>query len=101
MPVIRIPSPLRRYTNGQSKVTVAGTTVIEVIDNLEADYPGLKSRICDEEGQIKRYVNVFVNEDEIRTLDGASSMVNEKDELSIVPAMAGGAEFLSVREASQ
>lgn len=90
MPVIRIPSPLRRYTEGQSKVTVAGTSVIEVIDNLETSYPGLKSRICDESGQIKRYVNIFVNEDEIRTLNGADSAVDEKDEISIVPAMAGG-----------
>jgi molybdopterin synthase sulfur carrier subunit len=90
MPVIRIPSPLRRYTEGQSKVAVAGTSVIEVIDNLETSYPGLKSRICDESGQIKRYVNIFVNEDEIRTLNGADSAVDEKDEISIVPAMAGG-----------
>lgn len=90
MPVIRIPSPLRRYTEGQSKVTAAGTTVIEVIDNLETSYPGLKSRICDGDGQIKRYVNIFINEDEIRTLEGANSTVDEKDEVSIVPAMAGG-----------
>ncbi|MEM7030903.1 MAG: ubiquitin-like small modifier protein 1 [Chloroflexota bacterium] len=90
MAVVRIPSPLRRYTDGQSKVTVSGGTVSEVIDSLEASYPGVKSRVCDESGQIKRYVNVFVNEDEIRTLDGADSAVLEKDEVSIVPAMAGG-----------
>ena len=63
MAVVRIPSPLRRYTDGQSKVTVAGTTVMEVINSLEANHPGVKDRICDETGQIKRYVNVFVNED--------------------------------------
>ena len=90
MAVVRIPSPLRRYTDGQSKVTVSGATISEVIDSLEANYPGVKSRICDEGGQIKRYVNVFVNEDEIRTLNGADSNVDEKDEVSIVPAMAGG-----------
>ena len=90
MPVVRIPSPLRRYTDGQSKVTVSGVTVIEVIESLEAGYPGLKSRICDGDGQIKRSVNIFVNEDEIRTLDGAESTVTERDEVSIVPAMAGG-----------
>ena len=90
MAVVRIPSPLRRYTQGQSKVTVSGATVSSVIDSLEESYPGVKSRICDESGQIKRYVNVFVNEDEIRTLDGADSAVGEKDEVSIVPAMAGG-----------
>lgn len=90
MPVVRIPSPLRRYTEGQSKVTVAGATVTEIIDSLDTDYPGLKSRICDESGQIKRYVNIFVNEDEIRTLNGPDSQVDERDEVSIVPAMAGG-----------
>jgi molybdopterin synthase sulfur carrier subunit len=90
MPVVRIPSPLRRYTDGQSKVTVPGATVNQVIDGLEASYPGLKSRICEDNGQIKRYVNVFVNEDEIRTLNGADSEVGENDEVSIVPAMAGG-----------
>ena len=90
MPVVRIPSPLRRYTDGQSKVTVSGATVNQVIDGLEASYPGLKSRICEENGQIKRYVNVFVNEDEIRTLNGAESEVGDNDEVSIVPAMAGG-----------
>lgn len=90
MPVVRIPSPLRRYTEGQSKVTVAGATVTEVIDSLDTSYPGLKSRICDDSGQIKRYVNVFVNEDEIRTLNGPDSRVDERDEVSIVPAMAGG-----------
>lgn len=91
MAVVRIPSPLRRYTDGQSKVTVPGATVSAIIDGLEASYPGVKSRICDESGQIKRYVNVFVNEDEIRTLDGADSPVDDRDEVSIVPAMAGGA----------
>lgn len=91
MAVVRIPSPLRRYTDGQSKVTVSGTTVSAVIDGLEESYPGVKSRICDESGQIKRYVNIFVNEDEIRTLDGAESTVDDRDEVSIVPAMAGGA----------
>ena len=90
MPIVRIPSPLRRYTDGQSKVTVSGSTVNQVIDSLEASYPGVKSRVCDEDGQIKRYVNVFVNEDEIRTLEGAESSVSETDEVSIVPAMAGG-----------
>jgi len=90
MPVVRIPSPLRRYTDGQSKVTVAGATIAEIIDTLDVQHPGLKSRICDEEGQIKRYVNIFINEDEIRTLEGADSTVGERDEVSIVPAMAGG-----------
>jgi molybdopterin synthase sulfur carrier subunit len=90
MAVVRIPSPLRRYTDGQAKVTVAGATVEELINQLDESYPGLKGRICEDNGQIKRYVNIFVNEDEIRTLNGAQSTVAESDEVSIVPAMAGG-----------
>lgn len=90
MTTVFIPSSLRRYTAGQSKADVSGNTIDEVIDNLERQYPGVKSRLCDESGQIKRYVNVFVNDEEIRTLEGADTPVAEKDEVSIVPAMAGG-----------
>jgi molybdopterin synthase sulfur carrier subunit len=85
-----IPSPLRRYTAGQSKVQVSGGTISELIENLERQYPGVKSRLCDESGQIKRYVNVFVNDEEIRALQGANTRLADKDEISIVPAMAGG-----------
>ena len=90
MPTIYIPSSLRRYTAGQSKVQVNGSTINEIIENLERQYPGVKSRLCDESGQIKRYVNVFVNDEEIRALQGADTPLSEKDEVSIVPAMAGG-----------
>ena len=90
MTTIRIPSPLRRYTNGQSKAQASGGTVTEIIENLEAQYPGVKTRLCDDSGQIKRYVNVFVNDKEIRTLQGADTPVADTDEVSIVPAMAGG-----------
>jgi len=90
MATVRIPSPLRRYTSGQSKVEGSGTTITELIGNLEAQYPGIKSRLCEDDGQIKRYVNVFVNDEEIRTLQGAATPVAEKDEISIIPAMAGG-----------
>lgn len=90
MATVRIPSPLRRYTNNQSKVQTNGANIIEVIDNLEAQYPGVKTRLCDDSGQIKRYVNIFVNGQEIRTLQGSETPVADKDEVSIVPAMAGG-----------
>lgn len=90
MPTVRIPSPLRRYAEGQAQISVAGNSVIAIIDNLEARYPGVKNRICDDNGQIKRYVSVFINQDEIRTLKGADSPVNDWDEISLVPAMAGG-----------
>jgi len=90
MSTVRIPSPLRKYTNSQSKVQANGATINEVIEDLETQYPGVKSRLCDDSGQIKRYVNVFINGDEIRTLQGADTSVAENDEVSIVPAMAGG-----------
>jgi molybdopterin synthase sulfur carrier subunit len=90
MPTIFIPSSLRRYTAGESKVQVDGSTIDEVIENLERTYPGVKSRLCDDSGQIKRYVNVFVNDEEIRALQGADTPLSEEDEVSIVPAMAGG-----------
>jgi molybdopterin synthase sulfur carrier subunit len=90
MAIVRIPSPLRRYTNGQSKVECIGANINELIENLEAQYPGVKSRLCDDNGQIKRYVNVFVNDEEIRALQGGETPIAEKDEVSIIPAMAGG-----------
>jgi molybdopterin synthase sulfur carrier subunit len=90
MATVFVPSSLRRYTAGQSKAEVSGNTVYEVIEDLERQYPGVKSRLCDESGQIKRYVNVFINEEEIRALQGAETPVAERDEVSIVPAMAGG-----------
>jgi molybdopterin synthase sulfur carrier subunit len=90
MSSVFIPSPLRRYTAGQSKVQVSGGTISELIENLERQYPGVKSRLCDESGRIKRYVNVFVNDEEIRALQGANTRLADKDEISIVPAMAGG-----------
>ena len=90
MSSVFIPSPLRRYTAGQSKVQISGGTISELIENLERQYPGVKSRLCDESGQIKRYVNVFVNDEEIRALQGANTRLADKDEISIVPAMAGG-----------
>lgn len=90
MATVRIPSPLRRYTNGQSKVESSGANINEIIESLDAQYPGVKARLCDDSGQIKRYVNVFVNDEEIRTLQGGDTPVGDKDEVSIIPAMAGG-----------
>jgi molybdopterin synthase sulfur carrier subunit len=90
MPTVFVPSSLRRYTAGQSKAQVSGGTINEIIEDLERQYPGVKSRLCDDSGQIKRYVNVFVNDEEIRALQGADTAVSDRDEVSIVPAMAGG-----------
>jgi molybdopterin/thiamine biosynthesis adenylyltransferase/molybdopterin converting factor small subunit len=90
MPTVIVPSPLRRQTEGQSRVQVEGSTVGAAIDHLDQQYPGVKSHLCDEGGQIKPYINVFVNGDEIRALQGIGTALTEKDEVSIVPAMAGG-----------
>ena len=90
MSSVFIPSPLRRYTAGQSKVQVSGATISELIENLERQFPGVKSRLCDESGQVKRYVNVFVNDEEMRALQGTNTRLADKDEITIVPAMAGG-----------
>jgi len=90
MPSIRIPTPLRKLTNELEVVTAAGATVGELIDNLDQAFPGLKDRICDEQGNVRRFVNVFVNDEDIRFLEEKSTPVKETDEISIVPAIAGG-----------
>ena len=88
---IRIPAPLRKLTNDQAVVEVQGKTVQELLADLEKNYPGLKERICDESGQIRRFVNIFVNGEDIRFKDGPNTAVAEGAEVSIIPAIAGGA----------
>ena len=90
MPNIRIPTPLRKLTGDQEVVEATGSTVGEIIDNLEKSYPGLKERICDEEGNVRRFVNIFLNDEDIRFLKENATEVKDSDELSIVPAIAGG-----------
>ena len=90
MTTVRIPTPLRKLTKEQEIVKASGSNVAEIIDDLEINYPGLKERICDEEGNIRRFVNVFLNDEDIRFLNDKSTDVNDGDELSIVPAIAGG-----------
>lgn len=87
---VRIPAPLRRLTKDQAVVDVEGLTVAEIISDLEKKYPGLKERLCDETGQIRRFINVFVNGEDIRFKDGAKTAVPAGAEVSVVPAIAGG-----------
>lgn len=87
---VRIPTPLRSLTAGESVVEVSGKDVGEMIDRLEQRYPGLKNRICDEKNQVRRFVNIYVNEEDIRFKEGPATALNEGDEVSIVPAIAGG-----------
>jgi len=91
MATVRIPSSLRKLTQGQEEVPAAGATVGQVIDDLERNHPGIKARLCDESGALRRFVNVFLGEEDIRFLQHLDTPVDERTELSIVPAIAGGA----------
>jgi len=91
MPVkVRIPTPLQKLTNDQEEVNVGASSIRELIDSLEKSYPGIKARICDEAGNIRRFVNVFLNEEDIRFLEKEKTPLKDGDEVSIVPAIAGG-----------
>ena len=86
---VRIPTPLRSLTGGKDEVEAKGATVRDIIDNLEANYPGIKDRLCDDKG-VRRFVNIYQNEEDIRFLDSLDTIVNDGDAISIVPAIAGG-----------
>ena len=91
MPVlVRIPTPLQRYTKNQSEVEVEGRTVQEVIDHLDQSFPGVRERLCDDQGAIRRFINLYLNEEDIRFMDGEKTGVKDGDELAIIPAIAGG-----------
>ena len=88
--VVRIPTPLRRVTNGQEKATVEGDTLTQIIDSLETQYPGIRERLCDETGDLRHFVNIYVNGEDVRFLEGLGTGIKTGDEVSIVPAVAGG-----------
>jgi molybdopterin synthase sulfur carrier subunit len=88
--VVLIPTPLRRFTGGEARVLVTGTTVGSALDALESQFPGIGERIRDESGQIRRFVNVFVNGRNVRDADGIETRLASGDEVGIIPAMAGG-----------
>ena len=87
---VRIPSPLRKLTGDQEVVPAEGTTIGEILANLDKAFPGLIERICDEQGNVRRFVNIFVNDEDIRFLEEKATTVKDGDEISIVPAIAGG-----------
>lgn len=87
---VRIPSPLRSLTAGQGKVDGAGANINDLVENLEKKFPGMKARLYDETGNLRRFVNIYVNEEDIRFLKGKDTPLKEGDEISIVPAIAGG-----------
>lgn len=90
MAIVFVPTPLRRLTGGQSKVTIEAATVNDIISNLEEAYPGVKERLLDGDGEVKKFINIFVDGEEIRALQGGATPISDKSEVSIIPAMAGG-----------
>jgi MoaD family protein len=89
---VRIPTPLRKLTNEQDIVSADGGTLIACIDGLDGQYPGLKDRLLDESGELRRFVNIYVNGEDVRFAQGVQTALKEGDDISIVPAVAGGAE---------
>ena len=90
MPKVRIPTPLRQYTDGSSEVQVGGDTAGETLGNLAEEYPDLKRHLYTGDGRLRSFVNVYKDDEDIRYLDGADTEVSENDELSIIPSIAGG-----------
>ncbi|HEY2747108.1 MAG TPA: MoaD/ThiS family protein [Polyangia bacterium] len=90
MAIVRIPTPLRKLTGGAEEVQAPGKSVGELIGELEKKYPGIKERICDDTGAVRRFVNIFVKDEDIRFLQNLETPLADKDEVSIVPAIAGG-----------
>ncbi|MBI4606679.1 MAG: MoaD/ThiS family protein [Planctomycetes bacterium] len=88
--VLRIPTPLRKYTGGKAEVQAEGVSVREVFDNVETVHRGVKEKVFDESGSIRRFINVFINGEDVRYMQGPETKVKPGDELSIVPAIAGG-----------
>ena len=87
---VRIPAPLRKLTKEQAVVDSAGQTIEEILQDLEKNYPGIRERICDETGQVRRFINIFVNGEDIRLKQGTKTKVADNAEVSIIPAIAGG-----------
>jgi len=90
MATIRIPTPLRNFTRNQGEVRVSGSTVGEVLSNLDKDFPGIGTRLLDDSGAVRRYINIFHNDEDIRFLQELSTPVKDGDKISIIPAIAGG-----------
>lgn len=90
--VVRIPTPLQKFTKNRSEVHVAGGKVSDVIDQLEADHPGIRNSLCDDSGALRKFINLYVNDEDIRFMEGENTAVEDGDELAIIPAIAGGVQ---------
>ncbi|MZH46871.1 MAG: MoaD/ThiS family protein [Nitrospinae bacterium] len=87
---VRVPTPLMKLTDNKSEVEAEGATISEILNNLESQFAGIKERICEENGTPRRFINIYLNEEDIRFLDGEGTTVKDGDEISIIPAIAGG-----------
>ena len=87
---VRVPTPLMKLTDNKSEVTAQGDTIADIINDLENQFNGIKDRICEKSGAPRRFINIYLNEEDIRFLDGEKTIVKDGDEISIIPAIAGG-----------
>lgn len=87
---VRIPTILRTYTGGEKEVTADGTTLTELIESLESNHPGIKARVLDDTGALRRFVNIYVGDDDVRFIGGLDATIDDGAKVSIIPAVAGG-----------
>ncbi len=87
---VRVPTILRTYTGGESEVSASGANLAEVLDDLETNYTGIKARVLDDEGKLRRFVNVYVGNDDVRFLDNLATPTPDGTQISVIPAVAGG-----------
>ena len=88
--IVRVPQPLQKLTKNQAEIEASGANIKELIDNLEKNFPGIKERICDASGKVRRFINIYVNEEDVRFLQQDQTLLKDGDEVSIIPAIAGG-----------
>lgn len=88
---VRIPAPLQKLTKDKAEIEAEGSDIRELIEDLERNFPGIKARLCDEKGTLRRFINIYVNEEDIRFLQRDNTPLKDGDEVSIIPAIAGGA----------
>ncbi len=94
---VRIPTPLQKLTNNQSEVSCDASNINQMLSDLEKKHPGIKERLCDGDGKLRRFVNIYVNEEDIRFLQGQDTSLKDGDDISIIPAIAGGAKLSKKR----
>lgn len=88
--VVQIPTPLQKFTNSQGEVSVQGATVADALYDLDGHFPGIRERLCDDRGGIRKFINFYLNDEDIRFMDGEKTALKDGDTLSIIPAIAGG-----------